>query len=581
MRTNITTLCFLLVFFLLLTPFNAAASEANSDAAPADVNIDPSGTDAADLLVSEIIGASIYMEGKIYNNEYAMISVTTKNEGDESSEGHIIVALPNNEEILSMEGGGDSVEIYPSGSSIETKDGTKIDSSEYLFVDLVKYGWETGENETLNLKVKPNEGSEEVVYLVRAALKNDATGDYVWYPGILSDSSDVDQQGWYVYKNSLVVSGPPDLIIEDISWEPENPYENENVTFKVTLKNVGLASSGNCSVKCYLNGDEISFSTVSGLEAGSATSFTFNWVPTSSGSMDLKVVVDSEGQFVEFTEENNEKTGILEVISYTTSSSPSSSSPSSTPSSSSPSSSSSSSGSGGGAGGSPELASNVEVKELSQQFVSNGNHAKFVFAKNVTPIAYIEFDPKKTIGKTTTIVETLKGKSTLVTELPSGKVYENTNIWVGNEGTASPENIENAVVGFKVEKTWINSNGVDSSSVKLWKFEDGSWVELSTSQTDEDDDYVYYEADTPGFASFSIMALYPEEDQEGTSLSLKSSIEDKDPKAVSETSGEEESGVADPEAGENNSGSMKKGLLVISILAAVILAGYAISRKRN
>jgi len=570
MRKNLTISCFLLVFFLLFTPFNAAASETNSDAAPDDANIDLSGTDAAENLVSKTIGASVYVKGEIYNNEYATISVTTKNDGDKSSEGHIIVAFPNNEEILSMEGSGDSVEIYPSGSSIETKDGTKIDSSEYLFVDLVKYGWETGKNETLNLKVKPNKGSEEIVYLVRAELKNDATGDYERYPGILSDSSDVDQQGWYVYKYSIPVSGSPDMIIEDISWEPENPRENENVTFKVTLKNVGLASSGNCSVKCYLNGNEISFSTVSGLEAGSTTSFTFNWIATSAGSMDLKVVVDSEGQFVEFTEENNEKTGIFKVISYTTSSS-----------SSSPSSGSSSSSSSGGAGGSPEPASNVEVKELAQQFISNGNHAKFVFAKNVTSIAYIEFDPKKTVGKTTTIVETLKEKSTLVTELPSGKVYENTNIWVGNEGTASPENIENAVVGFKVEKTWINSNGVESSSVKLWKFEDGNWVELPTSQTDEDDDYVYYEAATPGFASFSIMALYPEEETEVTTLPTGSSAEDKDIKAVSGTSVEEESDVADSEAGESNSGGLKKGLLAIGMLTAVILAGYVISRKRN
>ncbi|MHC1755001.1 MAG: PGF-pre-PGF domain-containing protein [Methanosarcina sp.] len=568
MKIYIKVSCFLLVFFVLLTPSNASASETNSDAAPADVNIDLSGADPADSLVSETIGAAVYIEGEIYNNEYATISVTTKNNGEKSSDGHIIVSFPNNEEILSMEGSGDSVELYPDGSLIEAKDGTKIDSSEYLFVDLVKSGWETEKNETLNLKVKPNKGSEEIVFLVRVALKDDATGNYERYP---ETSSDVDQQGWYVYKNSIDVSGYPDMIIEDVSWEPANPRENENVTFKVTLKNMGLASSGNCNVKCYLNGNEISFSPVPGLEAGSKTSFTFNWVPTSSGSMDLKVVVDAEDRFFEFSEENNEKAGVFTVTSSTTSSS---------------SSSGSSSGSGsGGAGGSPEPASNVEVKELAQQFISNGNRVKFVFTKNVTSIAYIEFDPKKTVGKTTTIVETLKGKSTLVTELPSGKVYENTNVWVGNEGTASPENIENAVVGFKVEKTWINSNGVDLSSVKLCKFEDGNWVELSTSQTSEDDDYVYYEADTPGFSAFSIMALYPEEeDPEGTSLPLGNFVEDKDFKAASENSEEKESDVTDSKVEENKSGisgSLKKVLLPVVMLFAAILAGYMVSRKRS
>ncbi|KKG15047.1 hypothetical protein EO98_16945 [Methanosarcina sp. 2.H.T.1A.6] len=551
----------MLLFFVLLMPSNTAASETNSDVELAEADFDLSGTGPADSLVSETFGTAVYIEKKLYNNEYALISVTTKNNGEKSSEGHITVSFPNNEEILSMEGSGDSVKLYPRGSSIEGKNGINIDSSEYLFVDLVKSGWETGKNETINLKVKPNKGSDEVVFLVRVALKNDATGNYERYP---ETSSDVDQQGWYVYKNLIGVSGYPDLIIEDISWEPANPCENENVTFKVTLMNVGLAPSGNCSVKCYLNGNEISFSPVAGLEEGSKTSFTFNWVPTSPGSMDLKVVVDAEGQFFEFNEENNEKSGIFKVISFTTSSSGSSSSSSS-----------------GGAGGSPELASNVEVKELAQQFISNGNHAKFVFAKNVTSIAYIEFDPKKTVGKTTTIVETLKGKSTLVTELPSGKVYENTNIWVGNEGTASPDNIENAVVGFKVEKAWINSNGIDSASVRLCKFDNGKWVELSTSQTSEDDDYVYYEADTPGFSAFSIMALYPEEDVSGVSLPLGNSVDEKDFKAVSGASGENESDVTDSAAGKNNSGSLKKVLLPVVMLAAVILVGYVISRKRS
>ena len=158
------------------------------------------------------------------------------------------------------------------------------------------------------------------------ALKSDATGNYERHPEI---SRDVGQQGWYVYKNSIGVSGYPDLIIEDVFWEPGNPREKENVIFKVTLTNVGLASSENCSVKCYLNGNEISFFPISGLEAGSKTFFTFNWVPTSSGSMDLKVVVDAEGQFFEFNEENNEKAGIFNVISSTTSSSSSSGSSSS------------------------------------------------------------------------------------------------------------------------------------------------------------------------------------------------------------------------------------------------------------
>ena len=74
------------------------------------------------------------------------------------------------------------------------------------------------------------------------------------------------------------------------------------------------------------------------------------------------------------------------------------------------------------------------------------------------------------------------------------------------------------------------------------------------------------------------MTLYLEEgDSEGTSLG--NSVDDKDLKAVSETSGEKESDITDSAARENNSGSLKKVLLPVMMLAAVIVAGYVISRK--
>lgn len=79
---------------------------------------------------------------------------------------------------------------------------------------------------------------------------------------------------------------------------------------------------------------------------------------------------------------------------------------------------------GGGASGSPEPAKNVEVKELSQAFIASGKNVHFNFTKNATCVIYVSFDAKKTLGKTTTIVEMLKGKSTLVSESPSGEVYK-------------------------------------------------------------------------------------------------------------------------------------------------------------
>jgi PGF-pre-PGF domain-containing protein len=164
----------------------------------------------------------------------------------------------------------------------------------------------------------------------------------------------------------------------------------------------------------------------------------------------------------------------------------------------------SSSGSSGSAGSSPEPQSNVEIKEISQTFISSGTSARFEFSQKVTPVVYVSFDSKKTAGKTTTIAEMLKGKSTLVSGLPSDDVYKYLNLWVGNSGFATSKNIENAAVCFKVEKAWVQDKKIDKSSITLNRYSDKTWNQLPTSLSSEDDKYMYFAAETPGFSPFAI-----------------------------------------------------------------------------
>jgi PGF-pre-PGF domain-containing protein len=193
----------------------------------------------------------------------------------------------------------------------------------------------------------------------------------------------------------------------------------------------------------------------------------------------------------------------IDVSSSSNGSSSSSDSSSSSGSSSSSSSSSGGSG-GGGAGGSPESQSNVEAKEISQTFIGNGNFVDFDFPQNATPIMNIRFDSKKTAGKTTTIVEMLINQSILVSEPPADEVYKYLNIWVGSSGFATLENSENAAANFKVEKSWIQDKNIDKSSITLNRFNDTKWDALPTNLTSEDDKYLYFTAETPGFSSFAI-----------------------------------------------------------------------------
>ncbi|AAM05149.1 PGF-pre-PGF domain-containing protein [Methanosarcina acetivorans] len=177
---------------------------------------------------------------------------------------------------------------------------------------------------------------------------------------------------------------------------------------------------------------------------------------------------------------------------------------SSSGSSSSGKSSSGGSSSGGGGGGSPEPASNVEARELSQQYVTAGSRARFNFTEDATCVKYVEFDAKKTLGKITTIIEMLKERSTLTSDTPDGEVYKYLNIWVGNEGVATPENIENAVIGFRVDKTWVMENGIDVNSIVLAHFDGEEWKPLLTKKVKEDVENLYLEAETTGFSHFAV-----------------------------------------------------------------------------
>jgi PGF-pre-PGF domain-containing protein len=157
-----------------------------------------------------------------------------------------------------------------------------------------------------------------------------------------------------------------------------------------------------------------------------------------------------------------------------------------------------------GTGSSNEPQSNVVSKEISQAFITSGKSVKFDFPQNATSVVYVSFDSKKTIGKTTTIVEMLKEKSILASGLPSDAVYKHLNIWVGNSGFATQKNLENAVLCFKVEKLWIQDNKIDQSSITLNRYFDKEWNSLPTSKSGEDGKYLYFTAQTPGFSPFVI-----------------------------------------------------------------------------
>jgi len=73
---------------------------------------------------------------------------------------------------------------------------------------------------------------------------------------------------------------------------------------------------------------------------------------------------------------------------------------------------------------------------------------------------------------------------------------------VKNPGAAKIE----GKVEFKVAKSWIAADNIDEATVKLNRYDEsgGEWKALPTHKTGEDDDFVYFEAQTPEFSMFAV-----------------------------------------------------------------------------
>jgi subtilase family serine protease len=102
----------------------------------------------------------------------------------------------------------------------------------------------------------------------------------------------------------------PDLIVETITWEPENPQRSDNVTFSVTIKNQGNSSANPSRVYLYIDGSSRGYMDIKKLVANAAKTETFIW-PAQTGSHAIKAVADETNHITENDEANNEKTVIF------------------------------------------------------------------------------------------------------------------------------------------------------------------------------------------------------------------------------------------------------------------------------
>lgn len=226
--------------------------------------------------------------------------------------------------------------------------------------------------------------------------------------------------------------------------------------------------------------------------------------------------------------------------------------------------SSSGGGGGGGSGSSGEKAQNIALKDVSSIFVGKG-FVRFDFKNPDNDVQYIEYTSLKNSGTITATVEVLKDKSTFAASSPNGIVYRHINIWMGKTGYATEANIEGSVIGFRVDRKWIEDKGIDPASVVLNRYIGDKWNVLSTMQTRFDDKYYYYQAQTPGFSPFAITGVSLDEAALRSTSNVTFSADESDT----------------PEDSVGNEAQAENSLPGLSVTVTLLIVSFACFLKRK
>jgi PGF-pre-PGF domain-containing protein len=144
----------------------------------------------------------------------------------------------------------------------------------------------------------------------------------------------------------------------------------------------------------------------------------------------------------------------------------------------------------------------LEFQEQTIALVAKGVQQVLEFVQ--TDITGITFTLQNSASNLVIEVQKLLAKPTETPDA-SGATYRYFTVKTSGLRDAD---VEEASITFKVEKSWIESNASSVNSVQLQKYikEDGNllWKSLPTEKVSEDNESVYYKAQTPGFSIFAI-----------------------------------------------------------------------------
>jgi len=143
-------------------------------------------------------------------------------------------------------------------------------------------------------------------------------------------------------------------------------------------------------------------------------------------------------------------------------------------------------------------AEEIEMMEIIDE-IAEGETKTINLTEYVSSLQTIEITAAKSL-ENVTINITTTSEPDGVTE-PTDEVY----LYIVIDIDVEASDISSVNISFEVEKIWLDHHNIDKSTVRLLRYNNGEWEELTTTIVTEDDDYVYYKATTPGFSTFAIV----------------------------------------------------------------------------
>jgi PGF-pre-PGF domain-containing protein len=116
------------------------------------------------------------------------------------------------------------------------------------------------------------------------------------------------------------------------------------------------------------------------------------------------------------------------------------------------------------------------------------------------PVVRLTIAVKNSVSNAEIIITTMSGKPWWAPEI-DGTAYRYFEIGYSGISDAYVDEVD---IKFKVERSWIDANNIDPSTITLYRYSGGKWNALSTYRKGEDSSYIYYSATSPGLSIFGI-----------------------------------------------------------------------------